>query len=123
MNEGKRVSEEIVFWKRKNERLFSYIFVYQKNLPSIVLVQLDAKAKLLATLNKQLVKRITLKKKKKGVVRWDLESPIGSWSFRFSASYSMLSQSLVTPTSLARLFINPEFCQCPLRCSCQLQLF
>ncbi len=38
-------------------------------------------------------------------------------------SYSMLSQSLVTQTSLARLFINPEFCQCPLRRSCQLQLF
>ncbi len=41
----------------------------------------------------------------------------------FSASYSFLSRSLVTPTSLARLFINSEFCQCPFRCSCQLQLF
>ncbi len=35
----------------------------------------------------------------------------------FSASYSLLSQSLVTLTSLARLLI--EFCQCPLRRSCQ----
>ncbi len=35
----------------------------------------------------------------------------------------MLLQSLVTLTSLVRLFINPEFCQCPLRSSCQLQLF
>ncbi len=35
----------------------------------------------------------------------------------------MLSQSLGTPTLLARLFINPEFCQCPLRRSCQFQLF
>ncbi len=72
---------------------------------------------------------------KKGVVRWDL-GPISSGYLahcshpffmsiyvEFSGSYSMLSQSLVTPTSLARLFINPEFCQCPLRCWCQLQLF
>ncbi len=32
----------------------------------------------------------------------------------------MLCQRLVIPTSLARLFINPEYCQCPLRRSCQL---
>ncbi len=70
------------------------------------------------------------KKKKKGVVRWDLEGPISSgylvhcshpffMSIRieFLASYSMLSRSFMTPTWLARLFINPEFCQCPLRCS------
>ncbi len=74
--------------------------------------------------------------KKKGVVMWDLEGPIRSGylvhcsypffmsiRIKFSVSYSMLSQSLVTPTSLARFFINPEFCQCPLRHSCQLQLF
>ncbi len=74
--------------------------------------------------------------KKKSVVRWDLEGSI-SWGYlahcshtffmsihiEFSSSYSMLSQSLVTPTSMARLFINPEFCQSPLRRSCQLQLF
>ncbi len=72
---------------------------------------------------------------KKGV-RWDLEGPISSgylahcshvffMSIRigFSASYSMLSWSFVTPTSLAKLFINPEFCQCPLRRLCQLQIF
>ncbi len=41
----------------------------------------------------------------------------------FLASCSRLSQSLVTLTSLAKLFINPEFCQCPLRRSYQLQLF
>ncbi len=35
----------------------------------------------------------------------------------------MLPQSLLALTSLARLFINPEFHQCPLRDSCQLQLF
>ncbi len=63
----------------------------------------------------------TIKKKKKGV-RWDLESLISSGylahcshlffmriRIEFSVSYSTLSQSLVTPTSLARLFINPEF--------------
>ncbi len=50
---------ESLFLKRKNERLFSYIFVYQKNHPIIVLVQLYAKAKLLATLNMEIVKRIT----------------------------------------------------------------
>ncbi len=73
---------------------------------------------------------------KKGVVRWDLEGPISSaylahrphpffMSIRieFSASYSMLSQSFVTPTSLASLFINPKFSQCPLGLSCQLPLF
>ncbi len=84
-----------------------------------------------------IVPRLSLSiKKKKGVVRWDLEGPISSGylahcshpfftsiRIEFSASYSMLSQSLVTPTSLDRLFINPEFCQCPLRRSCQLQLF
>ncbi len=76
------------------------------------------------------------RKKKKGVVRWELEGSISSgylahcshpffMSIRieFSASYSMLSRSFVTPTSLARLFINSEFYQCPLRRSCQLQLF
>ncbi len=36
---------------------------------------------------------------------------------------SMLSQSLVIPTSLARLFINPEFCQCPLMRLCQFSYF
>ncbi len=72
---------------------------------------------------------------KKGVVSWDLEGLMSSLFssllthlfhehlHRVSASYSMLSQSLVTLTSQARLFINPEFCQCPLRLSCQLQLF
>ncbi len=79
-----------------------------------------------------------LKKEKKGesVVRWDLEGPISSGylahcshslfhsiHIEFSLSYFMLSQSLVIPTLLARLFINPELCQCPLRRSCQLQLF
>ncbi len=39
------------------------------------------------------------------------------------ASYSMRSQNFVTPTSLARLFINPEFCQCPLRRSCHYSYF
>ncbi len=76
------------------------------------------------------------KKKKKGVVMWDLEGRI-SWGYlahcshpffmslciEFLASYSMLSSSFVTLASLAGLFINPEFCQCPLRRSCQLQLF
>ncbi len=60
-------------------------------------------------------------------MRWDFEGSISSsylalcsqpffMSIRieFLASYSMLSQSPVTLTSLARLFINPEFCQCPL---------
>ncbi len=74
--------------------------------------------------------------KKKSVVRWDLEGPITSGylahcshlffmsiHIEFSASYSMLSQGLVMPTSLARLFINPELCQCPLRRSCQLSYF
>ncbi len=37
-------------------------------------------------------------------------------------SYCILSQNLVTPTSLTRLIINAEFCQCPLRRLCQLQL-
>ncbi len=73
---------------------------------------------------------------KKSVVRGDFEGPISSgylahcshpfsMSIRieFLASYSMLSRSLVTLTSLARLFINPEFCQCPQRRLCQLQLF
>ncbi len=77
-----------------------------------------------------------LKKKKKKVVGWDLEVPTSSgylvhcsYPFftsihkAFSASYSMLSQSFAIPNSPARLFINPEFRQCPLRCSCQLQLF
>ncbi len=75
-------------------------------------------------------------KKKNRVVRWDLEEPISSGylahcshpffisiRIEFSASYCMLSQRLVTSTLLAKLFINPEFCQCPLRRSCQLQLF
>ncbi len=31
----------------------------------------------------------------------------------FSASYSLLSQGLMTPTSLARSFIDPKFCRCP----------
>ncbi len=79
---------------------------------------------------------VTVKKKKKGVVRWDLEGPISSGylthcshpffmsiHIEFSASFSMLSRSFVIPTSLARLFINSEFCQCPLRRPCQLQLF
>ncbi len=65
--------------------------------------------------------KLLTSKKKKGVVRWDFEGPISSgylahcshpffMSIRigFSASYSMLSRSFVTPTSLARLFINPE---------------
>ncbi len=51
---------ESFFLKRKNERLFSYIFVHQKNHSNIVLVQLDT-AKPLPTLNKKLVKRITYK--------------------------------------------------------------
>ncbi len=59
--------------------------------------------------------------KKKGIVRWDLEGSISSGylahcsnpffmsiHIEFSASYSMLSQSLVTPTSLARFFMNPR---------------
>ncbi len=57
---------------------------------------------------------------KKCAKKWDLEGPITSgylahcshpffMSIRleFSASYSMLCQSLVTPISLAKLFINP----------------
>ncbi len=72
----------------------------------------------------------------KGTVRWNLGGSISSgyliycplpffMSIRieFSASYSILSQSLVTPTLLVWLFINPEFSRCPLRRSCQLQLF
>ncbi len=75
-------------------------------------------------------------KKKKSVVRWDLEGPLSSGyldhcshpffksiRIEFLASYSTLSQSLLTPTSLTRLFINPEFCQCPLKRSYRLQLF
>ncbi len=55
---------------------------------------------------------------------WDLGCPISSGymphcshpffmniSIEFLTSYSVLSQSLVKPISLARLFINPEFCQ------------
>ncbi len=69
---------------------------------------------------------------KKSAMKWDLRGTISSGYFahcshpffmsicvEFSASYSMLSSGLVTPTSLARLFINPEFCQCPLRRICQ----
>ncbi len=52
MNERKWVSEWIVLFEKKNKLLFSYIFVYQKNHPNIVLVQLNAKAKPLATFNK-----------------------------------------------------------------------
>ncbi len=69
-------------------------------------------------------------------MRWDLEGPI-SWGYlahcshlffmsiriEFLASYSMLFQSVVTQTSLDRLYKNTEFCQCLLRRSCQLQLF
>ncbi len=50
-SDWEEVSESF-FLKRKNEWFFSYIFVYQKNHPNIVLVQLEAKAKPLATLNK-----------------------------------------------------------------------
>ncbi len=49
---------ESFFLKRKNKRSFSYIFVHQNNHPNVVLVQLDAKAKRLATLNKLLGKII-----------------------------------------------------------------
>ncbi len=35
----------------------------------------------------------------------------------------MLSQSFLTSTSLAKLSINPEFCQPPVSCSCQVQIF
>ncbi len=75
-------------------------------------------------------------KKSGDVVRWDLEGPTSlgylahsshlffvSIRIVFSASSSTLSQSCMTPTSLAKLFIKPEFCQCTLRRSCQLQLF
>ncbi len=58
VSEWEEVSKCESFFLKINERLFSYIFVYQKNYPNIVLVQLDVKAKPLATLNKQLVKRI-----------------------------------------------------------------
>ncbi len=50
---------ELFFLKRKNDGLFSYIFVYQEDHRNIVLIQLDAKTKPLATLNKCLVERIT----------------------------------------------------------------
>ncbi len=59
-------------------------------------------------------------------VRWDLEGPINpgylahcSYQFFISIRIEFLVRptlcylSLVTPTLLARLFINPEFCQCP----------
>ncbi len=84
----------------------------------------------------KLLKNISKKKKKKccEVGPWRphklrLFSPLLTHSFfmsiriEFSASYYVLSRSIVTPTSLARLFMNPEFCQCALRRSCQLQLF
>ncbi len=79
---------------------------------------------------------LTEKQIKKRVVRWDLKGLIHSGyvahcsrpffksiRIEFLAFYSMLSQSLVTLTSLEKLFINLEFCQCPLRRSCQLLLF
>ncbi len=73
---------------------------------------------------------------KKGVKSWDPKGSITlgylahrsrlffmSILIEFLASHSMLSHSLVTPTSINRLFINHEFCQCPLRLSCQFQIF
>ncbi len=48
MSEWMTVSKWIVF--RTNKWLLSYIFSYQKNHPNIILIQLDAKAKSLATL-------------------------------------------------------------------------
>ncbi len=72
---------------------------------------------------------------KRRAVWRDLGGPISSgnlahWScffftsicivFSVSYIYAILD---VTLTSLARLFINPEFRQCPLRRLCKLQLF
>ncbi len=54
VSEWEQVNESF-FLKKTNERLFSYISVYQKNQPNIVLLKLDAKAKPLATLNRWLI--------------------------------------------------------------------